>query len=307
MHRFPANFLALTILVFTPLLTAACTLTPPNLPAAPTSTIIVIPTQTVKAATSVPATAAPPVPTAVVLPTGTIPPTALETPAQNNGGNGSADDLNTITQRIANAIGSQDYTAMRALMRPRFSIVTFNQSLYEYSSDEAINQMRATLFAAGSDPVIDQTTDVVALLGGADPLAQWGPVAQVVRAVHMTSLGADAAGEAVFVIGREPETGKLYWHGILLPQNGHTFQNVQPGTDVVPTDVKYIVAREEVNVRTGPGTQYAVEGKLRQGEIAQVEAVTPDGAWWWIVCTQDSSGHCWVTADPTLTQPTTKP
>lgn len=298
MKRIPAILSAVIVLVLMSIFTAACSVTPPNLPTSPTAS----PTQpgTIPDTSGSP-TAAPSAEPSVTAPAPTETAAPTLTPTPDTGGDLS--ELNAVTQQIANAVGSRDYTAMRRLMRPRFSIATFNQSLYEYTSEEALNQMRQTVFAAGSEPVIDQTTDVVALLGGADPLQQWGPVAQVVRAVHVTTLGPGADVEAVIVIGREPETGKLYWHGILLPQNGHTFENTQPGTDVVRTDVKQIVAKEDVNVRSGPGTQYAVEGMIRQGEIATVAAKTPDGAWWWILCTQDSSGHCWVSADPSLTEP----
>jgi hypothetical protein len=137
---------------------------------------------------------------------------------------GSLDDLNTIGENLAQAVQSRDSVAMRALMQPRFSIAIFDTSLYEYTSEEALAQLQQSVFAEGAQPVVQFADDVPALLSGRDPLGEWGPVAQPVRAVHVNGLGADGQGEAVLVIANNPETGQLYWHGILLPKDGKKFQ-----------------------------------------------------------------------------------
>jgi uncharacterized protein YgiM (DUF1202 family) len=156
--------------------------------------------------------------------------------------------------------------------------------------------------------VILWVTDIPNMLGGSDPLAQWGPNAAVVRAVHFTSLGVSNQGDAVLVIGREP-SGRLYWHGMIVPLNGENFGPITYGPvgDAQPTSVRYVVALDAINARTGPGMNFAVEGRLRKGEIAQVSGVSADGGWWQFVCSQDSSGRCWVSADASLTQPTGAP
>jgi len=233
------------------------------------------------------------------------------TDPQTAGGGAQIDraDLNAVGEVLGRAFEARDYAALRGLMRERFSISTFNQTLFEYPADEALDQMRQSVLAAGSVPAMHYGTDVVALLSGADPLGQWGPVAQVVRAVHVMGLGPIAGDEAVLVIGRDAATGTFYWHGILLPSDGGYFK-AQPLPDpleVVETDVRYVMAREDINVRTGPGTSYAVNGQIWGGQIAEVHGMSSDRAWYRIYCTQDSSGYCWITADPALAEPTSAP
>lgn len=230
---------------------------------------------------------------------------------QSTGGQAQVDraDLNAVGDALGRAFEARDFAELRTLMRDRFSISTFNQTLYEYPSDEAIDRLRQSVLVDGSAPAMRFGTDVVALLSGADPLEQWGPVAQVVRAVHVMGLGPTAGDEAVLVIGRDAATGNFYWHGILLPADDGYFkaQPIPDPLEVVETDVKYVMAREDINVRTGPGTKYDVNGQIWGGQIAQVYGISSDHAWYRIYCTQDSSGYCWITADPALTEPTTAP
>lgn len=215
----------------------------------------------------------------------------------------SAVDLNTFSERLADAVQTRNFDAMRALMPERFSISIFNASLTEVTSADALDQMRAGIFANGSQPTFAWNSDVPALLGGADPLALWGPVAEVVRAVHVTGLGSTAAEEAVIVIGRNA-LGEFYWHGVLLPpSNGRFASAAGPVGDALPTNVKFIQALDALHVRSGPGLNYASEGRLREGELAQVTGKSPDDGWWQILCVQDASGRCWVSADPTLSSP----
>jgi hypothetical protein len=35
--------------------------------------------------------------------------------------------------------------------------------------------------------------------------------------------------------------------------------------------------------------------------------MTTDGAWWRVICPDDTVGNCFIIADPNLTQPTTAP
>lgn len=76
---------------------------------------------------------------------------------------------------------------------------------------------------------------------------------------------------------------------------------------VLPTDVQYIMALVNVNIRRGPGTNYEIVGRIFAGQTAQVTGVTADGGWWRVVCPDGTVGNCFAVADPTLTQPTTAP
>ena len=77
--------------------------------------------------------------------------------------------------------------------------------------------------------------------------------------------------------------------------------------DPVPTDVQYVMALTDVNMRSGPGTNYAVIDKIFSGQIAQVTGAAPDQQWWQVICPDNSVGDCWLSSDPTLTEPTTGP
>jgi hypothetical protein len=106
-------------------------------------------------------------------------------------------------------------------MRERFSIATWETSLMEYTSEEALQLLQEGALAEGSVPAVRFGTDVAALLDGTDPLSLWGPVASPVRAVHVEGLGPGGGEEAVLVIGRDEAAGRYYWHGILLPRAGY--------------------------------------------------------------------------------------
>jgi uncharacterized protein YgiM (DUF1202 family) len=192
-------------------------------------------------------------------------------------------------------------------MKDRFSFATWNTELRETTSEDALQRLHETYLAIGSSPLVKFSTDVPALLNGTDPLAVWGPNANPVRAIHLTGLGSNSSGEAVMVIGKDKTTGNLYWHGLLVPQ-GTTFQvSSEPSGEVVQTDVRYVLAKEDLNVRSGPGETYAVEGLMRAEEVAQVSAKSVDGVWWQITCTSDASGLCWISAIPTLSEPVEAP
>ncbi len=72
--------------------------------------------------------------------------------------------------------------------------------------------------------------------------------------------------------------------------------------EVVPTPPQYLVARVNVNLRSGPGYNFAVEGMMRAGEQAHVTGASQDGQWWRVTCVVDASSNCWVSANPAYTQ-----
>jgi uncharacterized protein YgiM (DUF1202 family) len=218
------------------------------------------------------------------------------------------DDLNTFVDRLARALEKRDFGALRSMMRERFAIATWNSQLLEFTSQQALQKLRQGALADGAAPAVIFGADVPTLLKGADPLALWGPVATVVRALHVTGLGEDASQEAVIVIGRDAASGQFYWHGVLFPPDGyfHATATYEPG-DVLSSDVQYVMALDDVNLRSGPGLNYAVEGKVVEGQIARVSGRSADGQWWRVECEQDASGFCWVSADPRWTEPTSAP
>ena len=75
------------------------------------------------------------------------------------------------------------------------------------------------------------------------------------------------------------------------------------GVAVLPSAVPYVMALVNVNIRSGPGTNYGIVGKVFAGQAAQVTGVTADGGWWRVLCPDGTVGSCWVVADPVLTEP----
>lgn len=78
--------------------------------------------------------------------------------------------------------------------------------------------------------------------------------------------------------------------------------------NLVPTDVKYVRALQDINIRSGPGTSFDIVGGVYAGQVAQVTGYTSaDKKWWRVVCPTEKATDCWVSADPTLTEPTDAP
>ncbi|MCG3209859.1 MAG: hypothetical protein FOGNACKC_03486 [Anaerolineae bacterium] len=53
-----------------------------------------------------------------------------------------------------------------------------------------------------------------------------------------------------------------------------------------------------LNVRSGPGLEYSVVGKLAAGQSTGITGQNPDGSWWQIEYPLDSGQQGWVSADP---------
>ena len=78
-------------------------------------------------------------------------------------------------------------------------------------------------------------------------------------------------------------------------------------TDVYPTDVKYVMAQQNVSIYSGVGGSDTIIGEVFSGQIAKVTGTSFDGKWWQVVCPDNSTGSCWISADPSLTQPAEAP
>jgi uncharacterized protein YraI/LysM repeat protein len=77
--------------------------------------------------------------------------------------------------------------------------------------------------------------------------------------------------------------------------------------DVKPTPHQFIMALHTVNIRRGPGTRYAIIGRLSEGQTARVTGISQDKGWWRVLCPDDRAGSCWVSADSRLTRPIEEP
>ncbi len=78
-------------------------------------------------------------------------------------------------------------------------------------------------------------------------------------------------------------------------------------TPLYPTEVRAIRVVQNVNVRSGPGTQYQRLGRYITGQVVDVFGTNAAGNWWNVRCLDGSVGNCWVTGARDTTQPTTPP
>ena len=80
---------------------------------------------------------------------------------------------------------------------------------------------------------------------------------------------------------------------------------VATAVTVLNTNVQYVIALTDVNVRSGPGTGYDIISWIADGQTAKVTGVSSDNSWWRVICPDDTIGSCWVTAESAFTLPTT--
>lgn len=76
----------------------------------------------------------------------------------------------------------------------------------------------------------------------------------------------------------------------------------RPIYPVIETTVTHVMARSDLSIFTGPGSQFPRLGYVAAGMTAAVTGSSPDGQWWRVICPDNSVGDCWVSADQALTQ-----
>ncbi len=71
-----------------------------------------------------------------------------------------------------------------------------------------------------------------------------------------------------------------------------------PILEAAPVDqsTPYVTTLIDLNVRTGPGTNYPVVGVLKQGQNANIMGKSPNGNWWKIQCPAGVGSECWTSA-----------
>ncbi len=79
----------------------------------------------------------------------------------------------------------------------------------------------------------------------------------------------------------------------------------RPVYPVIETPVSHIIARSEVNIFAGPGSQFTRLGVVAAGMTALVTGSSPDGQWWRVICPDSTIGDCWLSADQALTESVT--
>jgi hypothetical protein len=120
------------------------------------------------------------------------------------------------------------------------------------------------------------------------------------------------AHELLFVVG---QTVVGLSHVEMGPEDlGPAFVQVQsslaPGNAVPSaqaTDVRYVVALQDVVIYRGPAADSPPIGQVINGQLVRVTGTRQDGGWWRVICPNDTIGDCWVSADPDAIQPTNQP
>jgi uncharacterized protein YgiM (DUF1202 family) len=162
-------------------------------------------------------------------------------------------------------------------------------------------------------PVEPLPTDVEYILALKDVFIRNGP------GMQYAILGSLQEGQTIRVIGISPDGN--WWRvsssnsaagGSWVTARPNLTQPTIPPHDDQPkppgnpqsTNVKYVIAQQDVPVYGGPESQYSVIGSVSKGQIVQVTAVSGDGKWWQIVYPDNTAGSSWVSSDPTFTIPT---
>lgn len=94
-----------------------------------------------------------------------------------------------------------------------------------------------------------------------------------------------------------------------LPGDGSEPQP-QPEAGAYPvteTETSYVMAQMDVPIFDAPMGNGNEIGMIAAGQMASVTGASPDGAWWRVICPDDSVGDCWVSAAPEMTAPATSP
>jgi hypothetical protein len=76
---------------------------------------------------------------------------------------------------------------------------------------------------------------------------------------------------------------------------------------VVETTTEFVQAQVDVPMVDAPAADANEIGRVAGGQMARVTGASPDGAWWRVICPDDSVGDCWLSAAPDVTLPATPP
>lgn len=235
-----------------------------------------------------------------------------------NGIEGSFDLLSrnpaAFGQQLVEALNLHDYDLLRLMMDNSLVIAFWGSEGTAYEVEAAIEQLRLNDLNESASIVADPAKNLIELLGGTDPNSILGPdgTQNPVNALFVSGWGLDGKNEAILFLASRPD-GSLYWHTVLVAKGGFaglipvTGPNPPVDTNAYATNVQYVMAQQDVAIYSGPGTSFAEIGKLYNGQIALVTGTNANGAWWRVVCPNNTVGNCWVSADRSLTQSVTLP
>jgi hypothetical protein len=214
-------------------------------------------------------------------------------------------DVSKFKQALVDALNARDYNLLKLLMDDSFTIGYWQSEGTSHTPDLAIEQLQRNLMNSSSRVTADYNKNLVELLG-TDPARIVDPAILEVNPLFTTGWGSQGKDEAILFTAKLPDGG-LYWYGLLFAKEGFAKPTPIPppvDTNAYPTNVKYVMARQDVNMRSGPGTHFSIISMIAAGQTAKVTGVSANGRWWRVICPDNSVGACWVSADRSLTRPT---
>jgi uncharacterized protein YgiM (DUF1202 family) len=220
-------------------------------------------------------------------------------------------DPSVFQQVLVDALNRRDYELQKVLMDQSFVIGYWLSEGTENTPDAAIEQLQKNLLSPTAPVTPDYSKNLRDLLG-MDPVTILGPDVPEARPVFVSGLGAEGKDEGILFVARQPDGG-LYWHGLLFAKDGFAQPEPEPvptlpvDMNAYPTNVKYVMALQDVNIRSGPGMQFRILSYVAEGQTAKVNGVSANGNWWRVICPDDTIGSCWISALASLTKPTDGP
>jgi uncharacterized protein YraI len=220
-------------------------------------------------------------------------------------------DASAFQQTLVDALNRRDYELQRILMDESFTIGYWLSEGTTNTPDAAIEQLQKNLISPNSPITADYSKNLSDLLR-TDPVTILGPDVLEAKPVLVSGLGREGKDEGILFVAKQPDGG-LYWHGLLFAKDGFAQPAPEPiatlpvDMNAYQTNVKYVMALQDVNIRSGPGTQFRILSYIAEGQTAKVTGVSANGNWWRVICPDDSVGSCWVSALSSLTRPTDVP
>ena len=96
------------------------------------------------------------------------------------------------------------------------------------------------------------------------------------------------------------EYGEAAYSFLVEVSSGQESESAQGELEI---SVVTVLAEAGLNLRSEPGLSSEVIGFIPSSDLVDVIGQSTDGDWWQVVCPDDVSGTCWISADPALSQP----
>jgi hypothetical protein len=216
-------------------------------------------------------------------------------------------DVPKFKQLLLDALNTRNYELLRLMMNESLAIAIWQSEGTIYEAAPAIEQLQTNHLNNPSPITADVNKDLSTLPAGVDPLTLFKLDVGPNFGLFVSGWGPEGKDEAVLYVNYLLD-GSLYWHGMIVARGGfkepETVVMEPVDVNAYPTSVEYIMAQQDVNIRSGPGTQFRIIGYVVEGQTAKVTGVSVNGNWWRVICPDDSVGNCWVSADRSLTRPT---